>query len=54
MIVPIGIAILHFIVYNYTIVVIILAILSAIAAWMMMDSLKNKSWQKMLLREYEG
>jgi ABC-2 type transport system permease protein len=54
MIVPIGIAILHFIVYNYTIVVIILGILSAIAAWMMMDSLKNKSWQKLQMREYEG
>jgi ABC-2 type transport system permease protein len=54
MIIPFIFAILHFIVYKYQIVVIILCVLSAIAAWMVMDSLKNKSWEKVRLREYEG
>jgi len=54
MIIPALFAVLHFMVYKYLIVVIILCILSMIATWLMMDALKNKSWEKLQVREYEG
>ncbi len=54
MILPMMLGVLHYFVYQYTIVVIILCLLAIIASWLMMDALKNKSWEKLQVREYEG
>ncbi|MES2003512.1 MAG: hypothetical protein V4450_03245 [Bacteroidota bacterium] len=54
MLLPFTLGILHFFVYRYTVVIIILAILSAIATWLMMDALRNKTWEQLTRREYEG
>jgi ABC-2 type transport system permease protein len=45
MLVPFILAILHYFIYSYLIVIIILCILSGIAAWLMIDALKNKTWE---------
>jgi hypothetical protein len=39
---------LHYLVYNFMPVVIILAILSIIACWMVMDSIRKKDWTKVV------
>ena len=52
MIVPVTIGGLHYLIYNFMPVVIILAILSGGAAWMVMDAIKNKSWDVLKL-EYK-
>lgn len=52
MIVPICIAGLHYMVYNIMPVIIILAILSGIASWLVIDAIKNKSWAALKL-EYK-
>ncbi len=44
----------HYFLYKYTIAIILLCILSAIATWMVMDAIRNKSWEKIRLKEYEG
>ncbi len=54
MIFPFLMAIMHYFVYDYVIVVCILCLLSGIATWLMIDALKNKSWEKLTVREYEG
>ncbi|SDW01968.1 hypothetical protein SAMN05444410_10127 [Hydrobacter penzbergensis] len=40
------VAFLHFMVYQYLIVVLILFLLSAIAYWLLMDAIKEKDWAK--------
>jgi hypothetical protein len=52
MIVPLTIGGLHYLIYNFMPVVIILAILSGGAAWMVMDAIKNKTWEVLKL-EYK-
>ncbi len=54
MIIPFLLAIMHFFVYDYIIVVCILCVLAGIATWLMMDALNNKSWEKLTVREHEG
>jgi ABC-2 type transport system permease protein len=54
MILPMALGVVHFFVYQYTIVIIILCILSIIASWLMMDALKNKGWEKLQVKEYES
>ncbi|MES2332881.1 MAG: hypothetical protein V4539_24950 [Bacteroidota bacterium] len=54
MILPLILGILHFFVYPYLIVIIVLGILSIIASWLMMDALKNKGWGKIQVKEYEN
>jgi ABC-2 type transport system permease protein len=51
---PFMFGIIQFLVYNMQPVVIILAVLACIASWLMMDALKNKNWNKLQLKEYEG
>ncbi len=53
MLITIILAILHFMIYGYLTVIIIFCVLSAIASWLMMDSLKNKTWATVMMREYE-
>ena len=53
MAIPFLFATMHFMVYNYILAVSVICVLSAIASWMMMDTLKNKSWAKMRVHEYE-
>lgn len=52
MIVPFTIGGLHYLIYNNMPVVIILALLSGGAAWMVMDAIKNKTWAVLKL-EYK-
>lgn len=54
MILPMVLGTMHYFVYNYIIVIIILCILSIIASWLMMDALKNKGWEKLQVKEYES
>ncbi len=44
MLIPISIALLHWMIYSFMPVVIILAVLSAIASWLVMDAIKHKKW----------
>jgi ABC-2 type transport system permease protein len=44
----------QYFVYDIFPVIIILAILAAIASWLLLDALKNKSWKKIQVPEYEG
>ena len=44
LLIPGTIAFLHYSIYTFMPVVIILSILSCIAAWLVMDALKNKGW----------
>ncbi|MCX6206241.1 MAG: hypothetical protein NTZ19_08330 [Bacteroidetes bacterium] len=52
MIIPATIGGLHYLIYNMMPVVIILAVLSGIAAWMIMDGIKNRTWEILKL-EYK-
>lgn len=54
LLIPTTLAIVHYLVYTYLPVIIILSLLSGIASWLMMDVLKNKSWNTILTRNYEG
>lgn len=47
------IAVAHFFIYNFLPVVIICAVLSIIASWLMMDSIKKISWKKILSKYAE-
>lgn len=40
-------AIMHYLLFNITVVILILTIMSAIAAWLIFGSIKNFSWQKL-------
>ncbi len=53
MLIPGVLAVLHYMVYTYLPVIIILCLLSGIAAWLMIDALKNKSWDTILTKNYE-
>jgi ABC-2 type transport system permease protein len=53
MLVPFILAILHYFVYSYLPVIIILCGLSGIASWLMIDALKNRSWDAVFSRSYE-
>ncbi len=54
MLIPGVLAVLHYMVYTYLPVIIILCLLSGIAAWLMMDAVKNKSWETVLTNNYDG
>lgn len=45
LLIPGTIAFLHYSIYTFMPVVIILSILSCIASWLVMDALKNKGWE---------
>ncbi len=47
-------AAMHYFVYSYFIVILILCVLSIIASWLMMDALKNKTWDSLVTKVYEG
>ncbi len=44
MLIPITIALLHYAIRTYWPIVLLLTLLSGIAIWMMLDSIKNKEW----------
>lgn len=44
MLIPISFALLHWAIYSFMPVVIILAVLSGIASWLVMDAIKNQKW----------
>ncbi|MEO8174714.1 MAG: hypothetical protein ABI581_16580 [Sediminibacterium sp.] len=54
MLLPMVLGAVHFFIYSYLMVIVILCILSIIATWLMMDAVKNKSWEKLRVKEYEG
>jgi ABC-2 type transport system permease protein len=45
MLIPLSIGVLHYFIRDFLPIVILLIVLSAIAIWMMMDSIKNKTWE---------
>ena len=47
-------AVMHYFVYSYFVVILILCILSIIASWLMMDALNNKTWDSLVTKVYEG
>jgi hypothetical protein len=49
MLIPGSIAILHYMIYSFMPVVIILCLLSGIASWLVMDAIKNKKWADLKL-----
>jgi len=44
---------IQFMIYNMLPVIIILVVLAGIASWLMMDALKNKSWESLQRKEFE-
>jgi ABC-2 type transport system permease protein len=54
LLIPLAFGFMHFFVFKYTVAVIILCLLSGTAAWLVMDAIHNKSWEKIRMREYEG
>lgn len=46
MLVPMLIGMIHWLIFDYTWAIVILAILAIIATWMVMDSIKNLGWAK--------
>lgn len=53
MLLPLMIGAIHFMIYNYTAVVVICGILSIIACWLILDTLGSKSWEKLQMAEFE-
>ena len=45
-VIPVAIALLHYVIYGMMPVVIILTVLSGIACWFMMDAIKTKNWSQ--------
>ena len=54
MLIPVTLAVLHYFVYAYLFVIIILCLLSGIGSWLMMDALKNKGWNTIVTGNNEG
>jgi hypothetical protein len=46
MLIPVSVGLVHYLIRSFMPVVILLTILSCIAIWMMMDSIKNKTWEQ--------
>jgi len=46
MLIPGIIGVFHWLIFDFTWAVVVLAILSVIATWMIMDSIRNLSWAK--------
>ena len=44
----------HYLLFDYTIAVTLLLLMSAAAAWLCLDGMRNKSWEKITRKEYEG
>jgi hypothetical protein len=53
LIIPGTLAVLHYFVYSYTPVILLLTVLSAIACWLVLDAIRAKTWNNILLRNYE-
>jgi len=53
MIIPGVLAVVQYLLYNFTIVISILAILSGIACWLILDAIKQKTWENIIQRNYE-
>lgn len=54
MLIPVMVALGHFMVYGNLILIGIFLILSASASWLMMDALGNKNWAQLQQQQYEG
>ncbi len=48
LIIPAIVALLHFLIYKFTPVVYIFIVLSAIATWLILGSINNIGWNKIL------
>lgn len=46
MLIPVSVGLVHYLIRSFMPVVILLTVLSCIAIWMMMDSIKNKTWEQ--------
>jgi len=44
MLIPVCIALMHWLIYSFMPVVLILVLLSGIASWLIMDAIKNRDW----------
>ncbi len=51
--IPMLLAVLHYLVYSYTLVILLLIVLSAIACWLALDAIRSKTWKNILLRSYD-
>jgi hypothetical protein len=48
MLVPVLLGVIHWLIFDFTWAVVILAVLAVIATWMIMDSIRNLSWKKIV------
>jgi hypothetical protein len=53
LIIPGILAFLHYLVYSYAWVILLLILLSATACWLMLDAIKLKNWDSIKVRSYE-
>ncbi|NCI46472.1 hypothetical protein [Sediminibacterium soli] len=44
----------HYFLFDYTIAVVIMLLMSMSAAWMCIDGMRNKTWEKIVLTAHEG
>ncbi len=53
LIIPGALAMAQYFLYSFTLVISILAILSGIACWLVLDAIKQKTWENIIQRNYE-
>ena len=53
LIIPGALALVQYFLYSFTLVISILAILSGIACWLVLDAIKQKTWENIIQRNYE-
>ena len=51
--IPMLLAVLHYLVYSYLLVILLLIVLSVIACWLVLDAIRTKTWNNILLRNYD-
>ncbi len=53
LLIPAVLAVLHYMLYNYLPVIILLTVLSVIACWLVLNGIKSKTWEMILQLNYE-
>lgn len=51
MLIPVSVGLVHYLIRGFMPVVVLLTVLSCIAIWMIMDSIKNKTWEQIKVQE---
>ncbi len=51
MLIPVSVGLVHYLIRSFLPVVVLLTLLSGIAIWMIMDSIKNKTWEQIKVQE---